>query len=198
MPIAKKIAVLDLGSKPVLGGGQWTLLRHSDFDGITDGSWWFGTSFSLEKSFPVKSVRRLCHILSPKEKGRPYSPSVNMHEVFDSVHMLGSFCHPGGLLPVGRPRTIVVSPSVYGTWVTRRLTDRESLEAWDYPPVLDKEETLTCSTSVTTSAPNKLLHVVARAVLAYHLSSGEERVTVRRTLQVDVTPESSVPDPEQR
>ncbi len=43
------VAFLNLGSKPDLDTGQWSLVSHVEHDGVTDGRWWCGTSFLVEQ-----------------------------------------------------------------------------------------------------------------------------------------------------
>jgi hypothetical protein len=166
-----KIVILDLGGSPKLIGAHWTLLRHAEHDGITDGAWWVGTTFPLELKPPGRSVRRLRHLLSPKEKGRTHTPTGRMDEDYAAAHKLGRFYHPGGLLPAASPDSLVISPSVYGGWVTRRLSNKELLEAWDYSPSTDTQSVGNLGRGLLARTPNKLLHVVGEAILTKHLSS---------------------------
>jgi len=103
---------LDLGSVPDFSSGRWFKARHLDFDGITDGCWWWGTSFSLAPSCVIEpSPRRLIHVLSPLPKGRPFTPVADvMVERYACTRWLQGCCHPGGLFPAKRPHAYVVSP----------------------------------------------------------------------------------------
>jgi hypothetical protein len=130
------VAFLNLGSKPDLDTGQWSLVSHVEHDGVTDGRWWCGTSFLVEQWNKVtsSSPRRLCHILSPLPRGCPFKPisDINRDDV-DRVLWLQGFCHPAGLLPASKPQVEVLAPSVFTKWTTRRLTLKELLDCWDIP-----------------------------------------------------------------
>lgn len=89
---------LDLGSVPDFSSGRWFKARHLEFDGVTDGCWWWGTSFSLAPSSVTEpSPRRLIHVLSPLPKGRPFTPVADvMLERYACTRWLQERCHPGG------------------------------------------------------------------------------------------------------
>jgi hypothetical protein len=162
----KVVAALESGSTPGESPGSWFSLRHTEFDGITDGSWWFGAPCNLAKISPVASVCRLKHILSPLERGRKFVPKPDLTEDHGEVVLVRGHCHPGGLLPTDKPQASVISPSVYGGWVTRRLTFKEVLEAWDHSPsgeLSDRE--LWERFSVWKSPPNKILRAVGESIL---------------------------------
>jgi hypothetical protein len=113
-------------------------VRHSDFDGVTNGEWWWGTSFPSASIQPkTPSVRRLIRILSPVQRGRPFTQIKVIPEgIFDTVRWVQDLCYPGGFFPARHPQTLVLAPSVFTRWTTRHLTVKELFECWDIPPCL--------------------------------------------------------------
>jgi hypothetical protein len=105
------LAVLHLGSEPKPLKGWWHLAWNSWFDGVTNGTWWWGTSFPsspVETNFP--SVRLLSHLLSPLHHGRLLAPTEPVSlDQGETVAWLNNFCHPGGILPARAPQMLVVT-----------------------------------------------------------------------------------------
>jgi len=132
---------LDLGSRPNFAVGSWKKAEHAHFYGVTDGAWWWGTSSQLPTREAVAtSARRLLHILSPLQKGRPFTPIHEPSEgYYDSVEWVQGFCHPKGLFPARKPQALVLAPSVFTRWTTRYLTPKELMECWDIPPDYQKD-----------------------------------------------------------
>jgi hypothetical protein len=52
------------------------------------------------------------------------------------VGYVEGFCHPSGLLPIEKPDTLVLAPSVLSRWTTRCLTLKELLDCFDVPTSL--------------------------------------------------------------
>jgi hypothetical protein len=135
-PTHQLLAFLELGSSPLKSTtGFWQVASHVDYDGVTDGRWWWGSSFDISvRVDPVVSPRRLCHVLLPLPKGRPYKPLAGVDvEHIAAVQFVQGFCHPLGLFPVSRPQALVLAPSVFTKWTTRHLTLKEVFECWDIP-----------------------------------------------------------------
>lgn len=129
------LLALDHGSKPTfMKGMYWRYLKHKDFDGITTGGWWCGSSCKpLTQPFITPSVRRLRHILSPMHQGQPVTISVGMHDTFDTAKWTRHGYHPGDLLPMVKRTVKVLSPSVFHNAVSRVLSHDELLQCFDIP-----------------------------------------------------------------
>ncbi len=116
--------------------GQWVLLRHCHYDGVTTGQWWCGSSQGgLSVPRPLYSSRRLRHILDPLLSGPTIQPPPDVHATLSAVHFYQHSCHPGGFWDIRRPHTHCICPCVFTkAWVHRPLVLSELLRAVDIPP----------------------------------------------------------------
>jgi len=134
----KFLAVLNFGSRPVGNPDGRYLVWHADLNGVTDGNWWWTSSiFGDPLTFTTSSARRLLHVLTPLPRGRPFIPITTVETMdIPVVGYVEGFCHPGGLLPVDKPDTLVLAPSVLSKRTTRHLTLKELLDCFDVPTSL--------------------------------------------------------------
>ncbi len=126
---------------------------------------------------PPFTARRLIHILSPLPKGRPFKPIQEIEtEYCNTAWSIQGFCHPFGLFPACKPHMLILAPSVFTRWTTRRLTVRELLECWDVPSCrweeFETEDVVVPRTfPFLASAPSKVL----LGILSSHLPAVPEQ-----------------------
>jgi hypothetical protein len=114
---------------------SWFMLQHSQYDGVTSGSWWLGASFPLPAlPPPLPTLRRLHHLLDPLIQGSSIVPPDDIKDSFPGVQTRDNHCHPGGLWPIQRPSIACICPLVFTKgWVLRPLTLAELARCMDIP-----------------------------------------------------------------
>jgi hypothetical protein len=168
---------------------HWLLVSHSSQGGITVGRWVCGTSFAFLDS-PTSNFgqRRLRHVLSPMERGKPHPPPSNPEESYLTPFLSESYLHPGSLISPLDLRKPVLNPTVFSPtgWVSRFLSTKELARCYDLPtgvidsiPDTSLQRTKLSTIPFLNAAPSRvlmgfLIHVLSFIPLAP--SHSQERV----------------------
>jgi hypothetical protein len=173
-------------------------LKHSDFGGVTSGTWRFGLNlFEMNALLATPLRLRLGHILSDMEKGKRHEPPTDPDALFDDVvHLSGTkVVHPGGLIPIRALRSDVLCYSVYSPtkWATRVLTVEElgrCLETYAIHLPQQKNQRISKvpfgQIPFVFSAPGRLVQVVVKLItqvfLFRQVQEQPDQDTVRQTI----------------